>query len=132
MVKNLFTQGRLAEIFRFAITGGLSFIVDYGTMVAMVELFAFDYLWATGISFTLSVIVNYLLCVVWVFDGVDRSNKKSMAIFLLTSIIGLGLNQLFMWILVDCASIHYMLSKIITTLLVMIWNYITKRKALVK
>lgn len=127
----LFTKDRLKEILRFCITGGLSFLVDYGILYALTEWCGVNYLVSAGISFTISVIVNYLLCVVWVFDGVDRKDKKSMAIFLITSLVGLGLNELFMWLFVSVCGIHYMIAKIIATVLVMIWNYITKRKALV-
>ena len=121
---------RILEIIRFCISGGVCFLVDYGTMVLFKECFGFNYLIATGIGFTVSVILNYLMCVFWAFENVNKNNKKAMALFLITSIIGLGLNELFMWFFVDIIVIHYMISKIITAALVMIWNYVTKRKVL--
>lgn len=118
------------EILRFCVSGGASFIVDYGLMVILKEFCGINYLIATAISFTVSVILNYILCVTWAFKGVDKNNKTAIVIFFITSVVGLGLNELFMWLFVDIAHVYYMIAKIITVVLVMIWNYITKKKAL--
>ena len=120
----------IPEFIRFALVGGLCFIIDYGLMVALKELLGVHYLIAAAVGFTVSVIVNYILCVVWAFKGVEKTNKVVMAAFFMTSLVGLGLNELFMWIFVDFIHISYLIAKIVTAVLVMIWNYITKRKAL--
>ena len=125
-------NGRGAEMLRFAIAGGLGFLIDYGLMVALTELVGMHYLVATAIGFTVSVIANYLLCAYWVFRGANTGNKGVKAGFLLTSVIGLGLNELIMFLLVDAAHWNYMLAKLLAVVLVMVWNYITKRKILVK
>ena len=128
-IKSFFANGRLREMFRFVVTGGFSFLVDFGLMVFLVEIFHMNELFAAGISFTVSVIVNYLMCVFWVFDATQKNNVLTIIIFIVSSIIGLGLNELFMWILLEIY-INYMVAKIISTILVMIWNYIAKRKAI--
>ena len=120
----------ILEIIRFSSGRRICFIIDYGIMVAHKKLLGFHYLIAAAIGFAVSVVLNYSLCVVWAFKGVEKTNKKIMAAFLLTSLAGLGLNELFMWIFVDLMHIYYMFAKIITVVLVMIWNYITKKKAL--
>jgi putative flippase GtrA len=120
----------IAEIIRFSLVGGLCFIIDYGLMVALKELLGVHYLLAAAVSFTVSVVVNYILCVVWAFKGVEKTNKVVMAAFFMTSLVGLGLTELFMWIFVDFMHISYLIAKIVTAVLVMIWNYITKKKAL--
>lgn len=123
-------KDKLWEMFRFAVNGGASFLVDYGIMVALVELAGFSPFWASGISFTVSVVVNYLICVLWVFKGEKNTGVMATVVFIGSSVVGLGLNQLFMWLFVDVCGIYYMVAKVIATLLVMIWNYIAKRKAL--
>ena len=128
-IKSFFSNDRLREMFRFVVTGGFSFLVDFGLMVFLVEIFHMNELFAAGISFTVSVIVNYLMCVFWVFDATQKNNVLTIIIFIVSSIIGLGLNELFMWILLEIY-INYMVAKIISTILVMIWNYIAKRKAI--
>lgn len=120
---------RIRELVRFCVVGGLSFVVDYGVMVALIELLGIPMLVSNGISFTLSVIVNYILCILWVFEDANRKDKWTIIVFVGSSVIGLGLNELFMWVFVDLLGIFYMIAKILATILVMIWNYIAKRKA---
>ena len=122
------SRGR--EIFRFVISGGVCFLVEYGTLILMKEGFGIHYLIASGIGFMLSVVLNYLMCVRWVFPNTQGKGNKAKMLFLVTSLIGLALNQLFMWAFVDGLGIYYLLAKVITTILIMVWNYITKRKVL--
>ena len=128
-IKKILDKEQIMEIIRFVITGGISFVVDYGVFFVLDKVLQINYLVSTGISFTLSVIVNYLLCIMWVFNKADKNNKKTLFVFVSTSVIGLFLNMFFMWILVSKMHILDLIAKIIATGLVMIWNYVTKKKA---
>lgn len=133
IIKKIKNNERFREILRFGITGGISFIVDYGILLILTSYFGVNYLISSAISFTMSVIVNYYLCKLWAFEGASHNNdKKVVIVFLGSSVIGLGFNQVFMWLFVSIISIDYRVAKVITTILVMIWNYIMKRKALVQ
>ena len=50
-----------------------------------------------------------------------------MTVFLVLSVIGLGINQLIMWIAVDKGHIFYMISKIGATAVVTVYNFITRK-----
>lgn len=123
----------LGQIIRFGFVGGSATLLDYGVMVLLKEVCGLDYLTASGISFSVSVIYNYLLSILWVFE-VDREKNKfsSFMIFLALSLVGLGLNQLLMYLLVSGAGIFYMVSKIAATAVVMIYNFITRKLFLEK
>ena len=123
---------RFKEIFRFGITGGLSFVVDYALLYLLTEFGGLNYLLSSGISFTVSV-VNYFLCVLWVFEGAQEKQKstKSVVLFVGSSIVGLFINQILMWFFVEIVLMYYMFAKIIATIIVMVWNYVMKRKAIV-
>lgn len=117
------------EVMRFCVVGGLSFVVDYGLLYLYTEFFGVRYLYSAAISFSISLLLNYWLCVRYVFQKAAKPNGNRQLLFVVTSIAGLGLNQLCMYILVELCLIYYMKAKIISTVVVMFWNYIMKRKA---
>ena len=121
---------KFLELVRFCFVGGLSLIVDCAVLYGLTEIFGVHYLYSAGISFTVSVLFNYWLCVAYVFKGAKKQTTKQATIFIGSSIVGLGLNQICMWFFVEIVSIHYMLAKLGATVIVTIWNYIMKRKAI--
>jgi putative flippase GtrA len=136
-------KSRTAEIIRFALTGGVCFLVELAVLILLKGRLGIDTLIATPIAFMISVILNYLLCVAWVFRGAKNRSASAKARFLITSVIGLGLNELLMFlfrlILGEDAVIltlggktinMYVLNKCLATLIVMIWNYFSKRAVL--
>lgn len=124
------TKQRIYEIARFCIVGGLSFLVDYGLLYVCTEVMNIYYLYSAAFSFTIAVIFNYWLCVVFVFKGAGKQNSKQATIFIGSSIVGLGINQVCMWGFVELFGIYYMLAKIFATIIVTFWNYVMKRKAI--
>ena len=137
------TESRLGEVVRFALTGGICFLVEFAALVLLKEGLGLDTLIATPIAFALSVVVNYALCMRWVFRGARDGGAAAKAGFAVTSIMGLVLNEglmlLFRVMLGEDAVLltllgypvtMYMLNKVLSTLLVMVWNYFTKKAVL--
>ncbi len=131
---------RLGEVIRFVVTGGVCFLIEQAVLSLLKELFQLDVNYGTPIAFLMSVIANYLLCVKWVFPNADGSGGKTKLGFVLTSGIGFFLNWgimalLTLWLGQDTVLLTifgiqlkiYHLNKTIATLLVMVWNYFTKR-----
>ena len=118
------------EFAKFLIAGGSCFILELGILYGLTEFFSIHYLTSAAIAFSISVIVNYILCSEWVFSGKKNRSMRTKFLFIATSIAGLGINQLCMWILVEKFFLHYMMAKIISTGIVTLWNFFTKRFAL--
>ena len=118
----------IEQIMKFGIVGVLCFVIDYGLMIFLTEVFGISYLISSGISFSVSVIVNYKLSLKFVFKTDESRNKIiEFIIFVVLSVIGLGINQVLMWICVDKLHIFYMISKIGVTSVVMVYNFITRK-----
>lgn len=137
------SRERIREILRFVIAGGAGFAVEIGALILLKEKLGMDTLIATPIAFTISVIVNYLICVFWVFRGAREQNRKNQIAFFLTSAVGLVLNEVLMLLfrvawgeekvlftVLSFAVSLYVLNKVLATCIVMIWNYWTKRRIL--
>ena len=137
----------LAQIIKFGLVGFLCFFIDYGIMVFLTEVASVHYLLSSGISFTVSVIVNYVLSLTYVFETeivnyvlsltyvfeTEKGNKiKEFIIFVVLSVIGLGINQVLMWFCVDILGIFYMISKIGATAVVMVYNFVSRKVVMEK
>lgn len=122
-------KDKIKEVIRFCIVGAVTFIVDYGLLFFCTEFIKINYLISSAIAFTIAVILNYWLCIRFVFSDVKKLTAKQHFLFIGSSIVGLGLNQICMYVFVELWGVYYMLAKLLATVLVTIWNYIMKRKS---
>lgn len=133
MINKIKENKLFIQIFKFGIVGGLAFVIDYVTLIICKELFHLDVLLSAGIAFTVSVIFNYILSVKWVFNvNQEKSKTKNFIIFVVFSIIGLLLTELIMYIGTKVFDINYLIVKIVATIIVMIFNFITRKMFLEK
>ena len=118
----------IEQMIKFGFVGFLCFFIDYGIMVLLTEVAGIVYLVSSACSFTVSVIVNYILSVTFVFETVkEKSRIKEFIVFVFLSIIGLGINQLCMWFGVELLHISYLIVKIGATAVVMVYNFISRK-----
>ncbi|MDD6637428.1 MAG: GtrA family protein [Lachnospiraceae bacterium] len=122
-VKKLFVQ-----FCKFGLVGTLCFCIDYGLMVLLTEVADFSYFLSSALSFVVSVVVNYILSMRYVFKGKDGMSKRvELLIFVALSGVGLALNQMIMWIAVEFFHIFYALAKIFSTMMVTTYNFISRK-----
>ena len=127
------TNNTLLQLFRYTLVGSFAFLVDFGTLFILTKYYNVYYLISAGISFTLGLIINYTLCVIWVFTKRSLENRLSeFLIFTFIGLIGLALNELFLWILTDIFLIYYLISKLITAFIVYLWNFSVRKLILFK
>lgn len=84
---------------------------------------------ATAMAFCLSTLYHYFLGNVLVFDSGSRYNRgKELSLVFLVSVMGLGFNLLLMYIFVSWLEWEPMLSKVLTSCIVVVWNYLSRKK----
>ncbi|MCR5419285.1 MAG: GtrA family protein [Lachnospiraceae bacterium] len=138
----------IEQILKFGVVGVVCFGIDFVITLAVAAL-----LRGAGMEtkpaaligafwgFTISVIVNYILSMKFVFvRREDMDRKREFVIFVILSLIGLGLNELIIKLAIDVAYegvawIRDNLSaglvtagaKIVATGIVMVYNFITRK-----
>ena len=117
----------LRQILNFAIVGLVAAIVDVGGLILLKEILCVDVLVASAVSFSVSVTVNYICSMKFVFRSKNQSKIKEFLLFVLLSIGGLCLNQLILWVGIDCLSMYYLVVKFLAMVIVPIYNFITRK-----
>lgn len=115
------------QILKFGVVGGLAFLIDYGLLYFLTEFCNIYYMISSVISFTVSLIFNYILSIKWVFDVRKKQTYKEVIVFVLLSVFGLLINQLVMYVGSDLLNIYYMITKLVATFIVMVWNFVTRK-----
>lgn len=121
-MKKLFKQ-----IIRFSIVGVCAFIIDYTLLYILTEYLNIYYFYSSIISFLVSLTFNYVVSIKWVFKANKKTSIKDFLVFIILSIIGLFINQIIMYIMVEKVNVYYMISKLCSTIIVMLWNFVTKK-----
>lgn len=118
----------IEQIMKFGVVGVIAFVIDYGLLILLTELFGVNYLISATISFTVSVIFNYIASMRYVFvHKEDMSRRREFVIFVVLSVIGLLINNACMWAGVELLGVYYWITKIGATAIVMVWNFVTRK-----
>ncbi len=122
------TNNTLLQLFRYGFVGGVAFVVDYGSLYVLTEFLSVPYLWSAAIAFILGLVTNYLLSISWVFKkNATMQRWQEFLFFAIIGVIGLGFNELIMYVGTDMLHLHYMLSKLISTVIVFFWNFFARK-----
>ena len=129
-----------AELIRFVFVGGLSFAIDFVLLILFQE-YVFG-TWPNGVlisaalAFAVSLVAHYFLAAFWVFRGHAvkgvRPHAVAGTLFVVTNLVGLGINELCLWIGVSILAAHYIVVKLVATGIVMIWNYAAQKGLIFK
>lgn len=118
----------MPQIIKFSIVGGISFLIDYLLLMFFTDVLGIWYLLSAFLSYSIATVYNYLASMKYVFKGREDMGKgKEFTIFVTLSLMGLGVNQLGMWALVDGVAMDYRIAKIVVTAVVTVWNFVTRK-----
>ncbi|MDR1879032.1 MAG: GtrA family protein [Bacteroidales bacterium] len=122
------TNNFFVQFFRYFFVGGLAFLVDFAALALFTEVCHFHYIISNTISFTLGLLVNYFISVLWVFNNSNVKNRKlEFVLFAIIGIIGLGINDLALWIFTHGYGIFYLLSKVLAAMVSYLWNFLARK-----
>ena len=113
--------------------GGTAFAIDFALMVLFTEEGGWDPVVSSLVSFVISLFANYAMSMKWVFERRDDiSRGKEFGIFAALATIGLVMNEAIMAVGVGMMFLDYRLTKLASTGIVTIYNFISRKKTIEK
>ena len=119
------------QILKFGVVGGIDYAIDYGILFLLAKVIGLNELISAAISFIISLTFNYFLSTKWVFEA-KKQTPKEVIIFVLLSVVGLGINEVLIYLGTKKLGIDVMIVKLFATAIVMVYNFITRKLILEK
>lgn len=112
------------QFLKYLIVGSTAFVADFSVFYFLTEIIHLHYILSSFFSFIVGLMTNYTFATLWVFPS--RKIEKRLHEFFLVSIISSGgmlLTLGILWTLTEQFHIYYLISKIITSILVLVYNF---------
>ena len=128
------TKNGFLQFFRYIFVGGIATVVDWGVLFLLTDFAEIHHLISAIIAFAAGLITNFLLSKALVFNGNEARVNPVMEFisYGVIGVVGLGITELIMFLITDCLHQHYMLSKVIATVIVLVWNYLARKLIIYK
>jgi len=122
------TEKTYLQLFRYIVLGNISNVVDFICLYILTELIGFHYTVSASVSFIIGVLSNHIINVLWIFKRGKHDYHIEIILVIAISTVGLCISILIIYILVEYANIHYIISKAISAAIVMFWNFYSRKK----
>lgn len=110
------------KIVKFCVVGFIGAAIDFGLLAILVEVFAWPVLIANTCSFIIALVNNFWLNKFWTWRDTSDQHVGQFVKYSLTSVVGLGINTLLMWLSLKIG-LYYLLAKFFISIIVAFWNY---------
>ncbi|MEP6685021.1 MAG: GtrA family protein [Parafilimonas sp.] len=113
----------LIKMAKFGVVGFIGMCVDFLVTWLLKEKLRVNKYLANSIGFTCAVVNNFYINLKWTFQVSGQNTNIFLIKFILISIVGLGLNNMFVYIFNEKLSLNFYVSKALAVLCVFAWNF---------
>lgn len=116
----------LSQFSKFAIVGAVATSVHYVVLILLVQALDLNPVHASATGFVCGAFVGYVLN----YRVTFRSSKRhweTIPKFFLAALSGLVINTLIMMALTGGMNVHYLMSQVVATGMVLMWNFSVNR-----
>jgi putative flippase GtrA len=118
----------LKSLLRYFVVGACAASVDMLFFLIFSTALGFHYLVVGAVGFIVATLVNYILCIRWIFESGRRFGRRAeIASVYAVSTVGLALHMLVLWLGVTSFRLAEPLAKVVAIGLVFFWNYAARR-----
>lgn len=122
------TNDPVIQFVRYVFVGGCSFLVDAGVLWLITRT-GLHYLIAAIFGFVAGLLCNYFLSKLFVFQK-EAARVTPFVEFLayaIIGLIGLALTEALLFFFTDIVHLYFMISKVISAAIVLIWNFLARK-----
>jgi putative flippase GtrA len=121
------------HLVRAIFSSNVAFALDFGLLVLLTEVVHLHYLVSNVIAFMTGTTLLYVLSIFWVFSRRSiQSRHLEYWLFIFIGVVGVGFNELFIWLFTEKLHIYYLYSKVMAGSIVFFWNFLGRRNILFK
>jgi len=124
LIESFFTEAFLLKFIKFSLVGFSGVFVDFVTTAFCKEILKIQKYVANTFGFVLAASTNYILNRIWTFHSNNPNIMLEFTRFFMISLIGLGINLLIIWIMSGKFKVNFYISKLVATLVVVLWNFL--------
>lgn len=118
----------IAQLARHHASSGVATGVDFGVMIALVELLHLPPVFGTAVGSTAGAVTNFWMGRHWTYHADGDAVGRQLIRYVIVAICSLGWNTLGEYIFVNRLGVHYVLGRVITAVIVSnVWNYPMQR-----
>lgn len=122
------TDNSYLQFVKYFFASGLALFVDVSSLFVLTEFCKLYYILSATIAFMLGIAITYILSKKYIFSKTKIKNQsKEFFIFLIIGIIGLILNNIFLYLFTEYFDIYYMLSKCMVIIITYLWNFFARK-----
>lgn len=119
------------QLIRSLVVSGVSVVANFGAAFVLKEIAGVQYLLSTAGAFLAGVFVNHYMSTYWVFANRKLASKHAeMLISVAVMGVGMLLNLVIIFCLVEYLHIEYWFALSFSTIVVFFWNFIIRKKLL--
>lgn len=116
-------KGTFRRFFIYAFFAGVATVIDMGVLYVLTSMMGMHYLISAVWGYGAGMLTNYSLNKVYTFKNTSTRYALQMGIFILVALVGLALNQIIMYALVEFGSAHYLVAKVVAVGVVALWSF---------
>lgn len=130
-MENSSVKENLRQFVLYLVVGGIATVVEWSFFFVLNGVAHVHYMGATAIAFIVSTFANWVCGRIVLFAKRQNIWKELLKIYA-TSLAGLLMNLLIMWLAVEIFGISEMMSKMTATGIVFMWNFLIRKLVIYK
>ena len=122
------TDNSSLQFIKYFFASGIALFADVSILFILTEYADLYYLVSATIAFLTGIAITYICSKLYIFTKTRIKNRTAeFTVFLIIGIIGLVLNNIFLYIFTEYLGLYYMVSKCLVIAITYLWNYFARK-----